>query len=89
MNYQAILNAKASQFELVNTHELKEGDIILHMGMVIVVGEKQISTSHKDQGYGECQYHKSRVVATAPSVGDMTSWNVQGNKLAMWSKWIG
>lgn len=89
MNYQNILTAHSSKFTIANTHQLKQGDVIRHYGMVIVVGEKQVSPSHPDNGYGECQYHISDVVATAASMSGITTWNVQGNKLAIWEKYNG
>lgn len=87
---QNILNAKYDQFETANTHELKQGDIIRHYGMVIVVGEKKISDkgSHADNGYGCAHYHISEIVASAPGAPTGT-WNVQGNRLAKWERFIG
>lgn len=93
MNAQAILNAKHNQFKSVNTHELKQGDILRYHGMVLRVGEKQISDegSHADNGYGCAHYHISEILAARsdmPQPGTR-SWNVQGNKLAEWSKYVG
>ena len=92
INANSILSAHYDQFALVNTHELKEGDIIRSHCMVIRVGEKQISDKgcHADNGYGCAHYHISEVLAAdegMPQAG--SSWNVQGNRLAKWAKYIG
>jgi len=97
MNANEILTAPYYAFEMVNTHELKQGDIIRLYGMVIRIGEKQISDqgAHADKGHGCVHYHISEVLAIAqnsPAKGlleDGKFWNVQGNKLAMWAKYKG
>lgn len=93
MNYKSILEANWHHFEEVNTHELKEGDIIRHHGMVIQIGEKKLSDkgSHADNGYGCAHYHVSEILCARPDMPQpgTRKWNVQGNRLAKWSKWIG
>jgi len=87
MNANEILTAPHYAFEMVNTHELKQGDIIRLYGMVVKVGKKEV--------IGNTHYHISEVLAIAqnsPAIGlseDGKSWNVQGNKLAMWAKYKG
>lgn len=93
MNAQSILNAHHSMFESVNTHELREGDIVRTHGMVVRIGEKQISDkgSHADNGYGCAHYHLSEILASyqgMPQPGTRL-WNVQGNRLAMWERYKG
>lgn len=90
---QSILDANHHHFEIVNTHELNEGDIIRHHGMVVKIGQKCISDKgpHADNGYGVCHYHNSEILAARadmPQPGTRL-WNVQGNRLARWSRWIG
>lgn len=87
---QSLLNARNDQFTIVNTHELKEGDIVRTHGMVVRIGEKQISDqgSHADNGYGCAHYHISEILVAEehmPQPGN--TWNVQGNRLATWMKW--
>src|SRR5690606_15642313 len=67
MNANEILTAPYHAFEMVNTHELKQGDIIRLYGMVIRIGEKQISDqgAHADKGHGCVHYHISEVLAIA------------------------
>lgn len=90
---KAILEAKADQFTPTNTHDLREGDIIRAHGMVLRIGAKQISDQgcHADNGYGCAHYHLSEILAAQedmPQPGTRL-WNVQGNRLAIWSKFNG
>lgn len=91
--YAAILDANIHHFEIVNTHELNEGDIIRCHGMVVRIGQKQISDkgAHADNGHGVCHYHNSEILAARADMPQPGSrlWNVQGNRLARWSRWIG
>lgn len=89
----ALLTAPRDQFTLTNTHDLKEGDIVLTHGMVVRIGAKQISDkgAHADNGHGCAHYHLSEILA---AVADMPQpgtrlWNVQGNRLATWLKYTG
>jgi len=89
----ALLDAHIDQFTLVNTHDLREGDIIRAHGMVLRIGAKQISDkgAHADNGYGCAHYHLSEILAAVegmPQPGTRL-WNVQGNRLAKWSKFNG
>lgn len=88
-----LLTAPRDQFTQTNTHDLKEGDIVLTHGMVVRIGAKQISDkgAHADNGHGCAHYHLSEILA---AVADMPQpgtrlWNVQGNRLATWLKYTG
>lgn len=90
---EALLAAPSNQFTLTNTHDLKEGDIVLTHGMVVRIGAKQISDqgAHADNGYGCAHYHLSEILAATegmPQPGTCL-WNVQGNRLATWLKYTG
>lgn len=91
MNYKSMLDANIHHFEQVNTHELKQGDIIRHCGMIIKVGEKKVSNVFDDKGYGVTEFHMSEILFSRPDMPQpgTRQWNVQGNRLAKWSKWIG
>lgn len=89
----AVLDAHFSAFESVNTHELRQGDIVRCNNMVVRVGLKQISDSgcHADTGYGVAHYHLSDILESddgMPAPGSR-QWNVQGNRLATWSRYVG
>lgn len=88
---KAILEAHSNLFTPTNTHDLREGDIIRSHGMVLRIGAKQISDQgcHADNGYGCAHYHLSEILAAQedmPQPGTRL-WNVQGNRLAVWSKY--
>lgn len=88
-----LLTAPRDQFALTNTHDLKEGDIVLTHGMVVRIGAKQISDkgAHADNGHGCAHYHLSEILAATadmPQPGTRL-WNVQGNRLAVWLKYTG
>lgn len=90
---RAMLDAHIDQFTLTNTHDLREGDIIRAHGMVLRIGAKQISDqgAHADNGHGCAHYHLSEILAAVegmPQPGTRL-WNVQGNRLAKWSKFNG
>ena len=89
---ETILNAHIDQFCTVNTHDLREGDIIRTHGMVVRIGAKQISDQgpHADNGYGCAHYHLSEILAATEGMPQPGSrlWNVQGNRLATWAKYI-
>lgn len=89
MNAKTILGLPLSSFVLVNTHDLKEGDIVRSQGMVLEIGAKQISDqgAHADNGHGCAHYHLSKILASVPGMPQPGSrlWNVQGNRLAKWS----
>lgn len=85
-----LLDAPHTKFQLTNTHELQKGDIVRHHGMILRVGEKQISDqgAHADNGYGCAHYHLSEILAARwdmPQPGTRL-WNIQGNRLARWEK---
>jgi len=50
--------------EIVNTHELRPGDCVMHYGMVLEIDEPmQVSQAHPSDGPGgECLWTRARIV---------------------------
>lgn len=88
-----LLTAPRDQFTATNTHDLKEGDIVVTHGMVVRIGKKNISDkgAHADNGYGCAHWHESEILAATPDMPQPGTrlWNVQGNRLATWLKFTG
>ena len=80
---------------MVKTSDLRKGDLILHNGCTMEMGEMSISQVHKPNEYGAVYWSKAKVLTCEEtdipaswfdySEGDKT-WLIQGNDLATWNR---
>lgn len=78
----------ADRFEVVNTLELRQGDLVINHHMIVHLGRRQISGVHNDvtEEGGWCEYGPDDLCVYDMRLRQAAAnpWNIQGNRLATW-----
>lgn len=76
------------RFEVVNTLELRQGDLVINHHLIVHLGPRQVSATHsfESEGSGWCEYGPDDLAVYDMRLGQAAStpWNIQGNRLARW-----
>lgn len=78
----------ADRFEIVNTLELRQGDLVINHHLIVHLGRRQVSATHtvEGEGSGWCEYGPDDLAVYDMRLGQAAAcqWNIQGNRLATW-----
>ena len=85
---------KGQNYETVNTHALKDGDILLNHGAIMQLRDRKSRPAREGEAgaaYGDVVWFKVDMLDVTHSAIPKNwahDWTVQGNGLATWSRQV-